>query len=183
MSTKPKQDQLPDLRKSCDELSIAAGLVVSHDVQMSKWQIRPANARDARALSECIKAAYSIYASRVTDLPAVAEGISGDIKNHRVWVAEIDQNIVGGIILISHDDFVLLANVAVHPDSSGLGLGSALINLAEAECLNLGLHELRLSTHVDIPENVRLYTYLGWQETGRTGNKIHMRKVLDGSSR
>lgn len=156
---------------------------MSHDVQMSKWQIRPANVRDAHALSECIEAAYSVYASRVTGLPAVSEGISGDIKNHRVWVAEIDQNIVGGIILIPHDDFVLLANVAVHPESSGLGLGRALIDLAEAECLELGLGEVHLNTHVDIPENVRLYTHLGWQETGRSGNKIHMRKVLDANNR
>jgi len=146
---------------------------------MSKWQIRPAKVRDSCALSECIDAAYSIYASRITDLPAVSNGISNDIENHRVWVAEVNQNIVGGIILIPHDEFLLLANIAVHPESSGLGLGRALIELAEAECLELGLHELRLSTHVEIPENVRFYTYLGWQETDRFGNKIQMRKILE----
>ena len=146
---------------------------------MPKWKIRPANVLDAPALSECIEAAYSVYASRITDLPAVSAGISDDITNQIVWVAEINQSIVGGIVLIPKEDFIILANVAVHPKSVGLGLGRALIELADSVCLELELNELRLSTHVGIPENVRLYKYLGWHETGRTGNKIHMRKILN----
>ena len=141
---------------------------------MPNFTIRHAQARDSSALSECIDAAYSIYASRITDLPAVSEGISHAIENHRVWVAEIEHDIVGGIILIPHDDFMILENVAVHPKSTGLGLGRALMERAEAECLELGLHELRLSTHEDMPENVQLYTHLGWRETARSGNKVHM---------
>ena len=146
---------------------------------MSKWRIRPATVQDSAGLSECIEAAYSVYASRITDLPAVSEGISDDIANQIVWVAEVNQTIVGGIVLIPKQDFLILANVAVHPKSSGLGLGRALIELADHVCLELGLNDIRLSTHVDIPENVRLYKHLGWQETGRTGNKIHMRKFID----
>ena len=146
---------------------------------MSKWKIRPATIQDSGALSECIESAYSVYASRINDLPAVSEGISGDIANQIVWVAEINQTIIGGIILIPKQEFLILANVAVQPKSAGLGIGRALIELADRVCLELGLNEIRLSTHVDIPENVRLYKHLGWQETGRAGNKIHMRKLLD----
>lgn len=145
---------------------------------MTKWQLRRAKVQDSRALSDCIGAAYAIYAARLNDLPAVSEGISDDIEHQRVWVAEIDREIVGGIILAPQDDFVLLANIAVHPESSGMGLGRAMIELAEAECLALGLNELRLSTHVDMTENLRLYTHFGWQVTGRTGNKVRMRKLL-----
>ena len=146
---------------------------------MSKWKIRPATVQDAAALSECIEAAYSVYASRIPDLPAVSEGISDDIANQIVWVAEITRAIVGGIILIPKQDFLILANVAVHPKCLGLGLGRALIEVADRVCLELGLNEIRLSTHIEIPENVRLYKHLGWQETNRAGNKIHMRKFLD----
>jgi len=105
---------------------IAVVSAVCDAVQISKWRIRTAKASESSALSECIDAAYSIYASRVIGLPAVSEGISNDIENHRVWVAVIDQDIVGGIILIPHDESLLLANIAVHPESSGLGLGRAL---------------------------------------------------------
>ncbi len=52
------------------------------------------------------------------------------------------------------------------------------MELAEAETLEQGFHELRLNTHVDMPENVQLYTHLGWEETGQRGNKVSMRKML-----
>ena len=146
---------------------------------MTKWKIRPATVQDSVALTECIKDAYSVYASRITDLPAVSDGISDDIKRQIVWVAEVNQTIVGGIVLVPKKDFLILANVAVHPGSSSSGLGRALIEVADRVCLERGLNEIRLSTHIDIPENVRLYKHLGWHETGRAGNKIHMRKFLD----
>ena len=145
---------------------------------MTNFTIRRAQPSDAEALADCIDAAYSIYASRINDLPPVSEGISEAIEAHRVWVAEIEHNIVGGMILIPRDGFMILENVAVHPKHTGIGLGKALLERAEADCSELGLHEIRLSTHVDIPENVRLYEHLGWQETSRSANKVHMSKAL-----
>jgi len=67
----------------------------------------------------------------------------------------------------------------VHPDFAGQGLGRVLMDKAEAEARALGLAELRLATHVGLPENVALYAHLGWQENGREGNKVLMRKTLD----
>lgn len=145
---------------------------------MKNCHLRRAKSTDAEALASCIDAAYAIYATRVTDLPAVSEGIAGDIANHRVWVAEIAGEIVAGIVLVPRDDHLLLANIAVHPSNSGRGIGGALMAQADADCRALGLRELRLSTHVEIPENVALYTHLGWTETERTGNKVKMRKRL-----
>ena len=52
------------------------------------------------------------------------------------------------------------------------------MELAENEASKQGFCELRLNTHVDMPGNVQLYTYLGWEESGRNGNKISMRKML-----
>ncbi len=145
---------------------------------MSNFTVRRAQARDSSDLAECIKAAYSIYSSRIDDLPAVSEGIVDAIEHHRVWIAEIEHQIVGGLILVPHDDFLLLENIAVRPEQSGLGLGRALIRKAEKDCLDLGLHEIRLSTHEDMPENVAIYSRLGWRETGRSNNKVHMSKTV-----
>ena len=145
---------------------------------MTAWQIRRAKPQDARGLAAYIEAAYADYAARIADLPAVSEGIADDISGHRVWVAEWDGKLAGGIVLVPKEGFLLLANVAVHPAWSGQGLGRALMERAEAECRRLGLRELRLSTHVAMPENVRLYRHLGWRETGRSGNKVRMSKVL-----
>lgn len=145
---------------------------------MQKLTIRRAEAQDADLLSDCIDAAYSVYSSRIADLPSVSDGIAQTIESSRVWIAEADAGIVGGIILTPHEEFMMLENVAVHPDSAGMGIGAALIRQAEVECLEFGLQELRLSTHVDMPENVHLYEHLGWLETGRSGNKVLMSKNI-----
>lgn len=86
--------------------------------------------------------------------------------------------IVGGLILVLKDEFAMLANIAVDPDCAGKGIGRGLIEHAEIQCRHLQKGELRLSTHVAMPENVSLYEHLGWKETGRSGNKVHMAKLL-----
>jgi len=143
---------------------------------MSNVILRRAEARDSEGLTSCIDSAYSIYADRIHDLPAVSEGIIDAIELHRVWVAEINHEIVGGLILVPHANFLLLENIAVSPENTGLGLGRALIAQAEQDCLDLGLDEIRLSTHEEMPENLAIYSRLGWKETGRSSNKVHMSK-------
>lgn len=145
---------------------------------MPNFRIRRANAQDADTLSDCFDVAYSVYSSRISDLPLISAGMAQSIKNSRVWVAETDDDIIGGIILVPHENFMMLENVAVRSDSSGMGVGAALIRKAEADCIELGFHQLRLSTHIDMPENVALYKHLGWQETERSGNKVLMRKDI-----
>jgi len=145
---------------------------------MSNWTIRRAEKKDAAALADCFGAAYSIYAPRIADLPAVSDGIEDDIERNVVWVAARDNQVIGGLVLLPKEDHVVLANVAIDPSANGAGLGRAFMDLAEAEARKLGHEKLRLSTHVDMPENVRLYEHLGWHEIGRSGNKVHMEKSL-----
>ena len=145
---------------------------------MGNWIIRRAEHHDTDALSTCIDAAYAEYAARIADLPPVSADCAEEIARFQVWVAEIANDIVGGLVLVPQDGFMRLANVAVHPDHKGAGLGRALMVLAEAEALAQGYRELRLTTHVDIPENVQLYAHLGWKHAGRRGNKISMKKMI-----
>lgn len=133
---------------------------------------------DTVPLEACIDAAYAGYRERIRDLPPVSEGLAGDIESNLVWVAELDRVIVGGLILVARDEYALIANIAVDPDCSGMGIGRSLIEHAEAKCRRLKKAELRLTTHIAIPENVRLYEHLGWRETGRSANKIRMTKLL-----
>ena len=108
----------------------------------------------------------------------MSDGIEEDIANHIVWVAVRDGQVIGGIVLLEKNDHVVLANVAIDPSEIGKGLGRKLIDLAESKTLQLGKDRMRLSTHVEMPENVRLYEHLGWHETGRRGRKVHMEKRL-----
>ena len=145
---------------------------------MAGWTIRRAAVHDAVPLARCIYAAYARYQRRIRDLPPVSEGLDDDIKSNQVWVAELDHMVVGGLILVLRDEHATLANIAIDPDFKGMGIGRGLIEHAEAYCRRLKKAELRLSTHIDMPENVRLYEHLGWKQTERSGNKVHMTKLL-----
>lgn len=145
---------------------------------MPDWTLRSAISADAAALARSIDAAYASYAERLSDLPRVSEGIAEDIHNHSVWVVEAEGAVVGGLVLIITETCGILANVAVAPGHGGQGIGRALIDCAIQETLERGLRDLRLSTHAEMPENVRLYEKLGWQVTEISGNKVHMTKPL-----
>jgi GNAT superfamily N-acetyltransferase len=145
---------------------------------MTRWKIRRAQPQDAVKLAACIDAAYAPYRAYISDLPPVSEGIADDIAGHLVWVAEIDSVIAGGLVLVHGKEFATLANIAVAPDHGGQGVGRGLIERAEQYCREAGTTELRLSTHEAMPENVRLYERLGWIETGRSGSKVLMTKLL-----
>ncbi|MGI9450804.1 MAG: GNAT family N-acetyltransferase, partial [Geminicoccaceae bacterium] len=148
------------------------------DRMMAGWTIRRAAEHDAVPLKKCIDAAYAPYRKLIRDLPPVSEEVADDIKSNLVWVAELDYTVVGGLILVLNNEHAILANIAVDPDCKGMGIGRGLIDQAEAHCRRLKKAELRLSTHVDMPENVRLYKYLGWEQTERSANKVHMTKLL-----
>ena len=145
---------------------------------MEDWTIRRADIRDADGLGRCIDAAYAQYAGRIDDLPPMSEDCAGEIANHVVWVAEAGGKIVGGLVLVPSEGFMLLANVAVHPDRRGTGIGRRLLTLAETEALGRGYDEMRLNTHADMPENLRLYLGNGWLQVSQQGKKVGMRKVL-----
>lgn len=147
---------------------------------MGDCRIRRAELRDADGLGRCLDAAYAHYRNRIADLPSMSESCAEEIAEHLVWVAEDGDRIVGGLVLMSGDGFMRLANVAVHPDLRGQGLGRRLLTLAETEAWDRGFAELRLTTHADMPETVQLYARNGWLQTGRDGNKIRMRKALAG---
>ena len=145
---------------------------------MDNWTIRRAVAADAEGLGHCLEAAYAEDAARLDDLPVMAEGVAEEIAERLVWVAETADGIVGGLVLLPSDGFMLLANVAVNPSQRGLGLGKRLLLLAEAEARDRGYRELRLTTHAGMRDTIGLYQRSGWLPSGREGNKVRLRKPL-----
>ncbi|NKB86829.1 MAG: GNAT family N-acetyltransferase [Acidobacteria bacterium] len=143
--------------------------------------IREAVASDATALAACIDAAYAHYEERIPDLPLVSANCAEQIETNLVWVAEAEGAIVGALVLIPEDGFMRFANVAVHPDFRGAGLGSRLLDLAEFEAVGRGYTEMRLNTHVQMPDNARIYLRRGWVQSGVKGSTVSMTKKLDGS--
>ena len=147
---------------------------------MEDWTIRRAEARDAENLGGCIDAAYAQYADRISDLPAFSANCAEEIAKYLVWVAEANGEIVGGLVLIPSDGFMLLANVVVHPNNQGAGIGQKLLALAESEAVERGYAEMRLNTHADMPENIQLYARNNWSQMSLVGAKVTMKKNLGG---
>ena len=144
------------------------------------WTIRKAVDSDAKALAGCMHAAYMTYTKRLggQTLPPMTVDYEEEIRSYPVWVAESDGTLVGGLILMPEDDHMTIANVAVHPQFQGNGLGHGLMELGEAEAKRQGYSELRLATHPLLTENLSLYTHLGWSETGRDEDRVYMRKSI-----
>lgn len=145
---------------------------------MTDWHLRKAIADDADGLADCLRAAYAPFAKTITDLPDVADDCAGQIAGSQVWVIEQDRAIIAGLALTPGDGHLYLSNVAVHPDHKGKGLGRYLISKAEAEAAMQGFAALYLTTHAMMPENVGLYSRLGYRVEGRAANKVFMRKEL-----
>lgn len=140
--------------------------------------IRPATLADAEALASCIDAAYAKYAQRISDMPSVSDGCAEDIVSNQVWVAVQGDVIIAGLFLVPQDGFMKLANLAVHPSHGGKGIGRRLIELSESEAKRQGFGEMRLNTHVEMPENIQLYQHLGWVEVSRCKNTVSMKNRL-----
>ncbi len=144
------------------------------------WTLRKATVDDAEALTKCMHAAYGIYALQLKGvfLPPMTANYEDEIRDFPVWIAEANDRLVGGLVLMPEEDCMSIANIAVHPEFQGKGLGRGLLALAEAEAGKQDYHEMRLTTHVALTENVLFYTRLGWSEIDRDETRIYMRKSL-----
>lgn len=76
------------------------------------------------------------------------------------------------------DECMTIANIAVHPDFQGNGLGRGLMEFGETQAKQKGYSELRLATHILLKENLSLYSHLGWSEIGRDKSRIFMIKNI-----
>jgi len=144
------------------------------------WNIRKAIVDDAKNLKSCMDIAYAKYLNRLNGkrLPPMDVDYEEEIASFPVWVAESDKDVVGGLVLVPEDDYITIANVAVHPDFQRNGLGRGLMDFAESEAKGRGYLEILLATHVLLAENVSFYLHLGWSEIGRDDIRVYMKKNI-----
>ena len=155
-------------------------LQLSRSNTMVSCNLRRAEPQDTYALAACFDAAYRRYFSGSSRSPMVANYTEA-IALYQVWVALYQEQIIGGLVLVPKEDHMLLANIAVHPDHQGKGVGRALLELADSEALDQGYYELRLHTNKAMIENLALYKRSGWDEIRsgeQEGHNISMRKSL-----
>lgn len=145
--------------------------------------LRPAEARDGRAVAAIVDAAYTPYVARMGKKPGpMLDDYADLISRGRVTVLVTADGVAGLVVLVPEADAMLLDNVAVAPAAHGRGFGRMLIDFAEDAARRSGYTTIRLYTHETMVENARLYARLGYVETGRRDvggyRRIYMEKTL-----
>jgi ribosomal protein S18 acetylase RimI-like enzyme len=97
---------------------------------------------------------------------------------HQLWVLELDDVIIGVIVLEDHETSLFIENVAVHPTWQGRGFGNQLMTFAEEEALRRGYSELHLCTSELMTENIARYRHLGFRETSRISGRSSLRVCM-----
>lgn len=125
-----------------------------------------------------MQAAYTAYRDRMQGqrLPPMDLDYRSEIRDFPTWVAECDGSIAGGLSMMFQTEHASIANIAVHPEHQGQGLGGRLMRFAQTRAVEKGYSELRLATHVLLTENVSLYRHLGWVEYDRDDVRVYMKK-------
>lgn len=138
--------------------------------------IRPALPADLPAMRRIIEAAYAPYVAAMGRRPApMDEDHAGQIAAGQVWIAPPE----GIIVLVETPDGLLVANVAVHPEAQGRGIGRALLDVAAGEAGRRGLARMWLYTNAAMTRNIDIYARLGWRETHRATQRGFARVFME----
>lgn len=149
----------------------------------AECHLRPAAETDEEFLRLLHEHAYSKYVERIGGMPEpMAADWPSILKDDAVWLAEVDGNPVGALVLQARTDHVLVWSVAVEPHLQRRGIGRQLMRFAELEARRRGVDEIRLYTNRLFSENIRLYREIGYAvthtETRGSRALVHMRKSL-----
>jgi GNAT superfamily N-acetyltransferase len=130
--------------------------------------IRLAAEADAPVLARIAVAAYQHYVPRIGRPPApMTADYPAAVRRGQAWVAAVDGEVAGFIILIPQPGYLLLENVAVLPAAQGRGIGARLLALAEDRARALHVPEIRLYTNAAMTENLAYYPRHGYTQTHR----------------
>ncbi|MCP3939008.1 MAG: GNAT family N-acetyltransferase [Actinomycetia bacterium] len=149
---------------------------VTSSVASVDLTIRSATADDIDAITSCVRAAYSLYATRMGKQPApMLADYQQRVADRQAWVALVNDDVAGAIVMWARDDHLYVDNVAVDPERQGSGVGAALLGQAEQTAAELGFDEIRLYTNVAMTENLDYYPRRGFVETHRASEEGYER--------
>jgi N-acetylglutamate synthase-like GNAT family acetyltransferase len=145
--------------------------------------LRRANLADAPAITECVNAAYARWIPRIGQKPGpMLQDYSGVVRTSFVMVAEVNDNIVGVLVMIETDEGFLIDNVAVIPARQGDGIGRALLTHAEQKAKERGYSSLYLYTNELMSESIAMYARNGYVEYERRQEqgfrRVFLRKII-----
>lgn len=131
--------------------------------------IRALAARDVEAVRVVERAAGERFRDVgmpevADDEPASAAELERVAAHGRGWVAVDDQDgPIGYVVVEAVDDAAHIAQLSVHPEHQGHGVGRSLVDRAATWGRDHGLAALTLTTFAEVPWNRPLYERLGFR--------------------
>lgn len=147
-------------------------------------QIRRATFADTCDVYELTQLAYARWRSVIGQKPLPMDDDYMDtMDTHIVELLEDDGVLCGVLELLEEEKYLLIENIAVHPNHQGKGCGRLLLEHAERCARELRFSEIRLYTNAAFTENLAFYAKNGYAELERSnlirGNiTVHMNKIL-----
>ena len=130
--------------------------------------IRRAVPSDELSVRACVEDAYSMYLDRMEHPPApMLDDYAALIAREVVYVAILDEAIVGLIVLWPESDHLYVDNIAVTPSAQGQGVAMSLLGFAGHEARRHDRAEIRLYTNEAMTENLDYYQKRQFVETHR----------------
>ena len=134
----------------------------------SRFIIRPTRPEDAPRLQHIEVATQGQFVAIGYDQVAANPPDSIELlveyaRSGCSWVAVVDDEVVGYILVDVLDDAAHIFHVCVHPAHQGQGLGRALIEQVKSWACSTGRAAVTLATFYEVPWNGPLYEHLGFR--------------------
>lgn len=136
------------------------------------YTIRLAEAADVSELPGIEKAAaqqFMPYLEWLKISVDVLEGLAGlsflkkAQADGRLWVADVNQRVVGFIVVKLLTEGCFIIELDVHPDYGRMGIGSALVETCCQAARTQGFENVLLTTFRKVPWNIPFYQRLGFE--------------------
>ena len=164
----------PAASRSINVRGHSGALTCHHEpVPDSRFTIRLACPEDAPRL-QCIELATQGqfaaigYDEVVASPPDSVELLVEYARSGRSWVAVVDDEVVGYILVGVLDAAAHIFHVCVHPGHQGHGIGKALIEQIKSWARSAGRPAITLATFYEVPWNGPLYEHLGFRVLGES---------------
>jgi ribosomal protein S18 acetylase RimI-like enzyme len=117
-------------------------------------------------------------AARGTIPKPATEDYRPRIARGEVWILEVEGEPTAVAVLEENNDHLLIYSIAVKPGAQRKGFGRYLLDFADQQAIELGLHEVRLYTNEQMARNLMLYRQHGFVQVGRRPHPSRPGQVL-----
>jgi len=131
-------------------------------------QIRIATEADCVAISKLLFQAFEAFEKDYTKGGFAATTISPEEVKSRIakgiiWLAILNNKIVGTVSTFKNENTILIKSMAVHPDARGKKIGLQLLQQVENHAIADGAKYLYLNTTPYLKKAIRLYEKFGFE--------------------